>query len=34
LPNVHVCPPNAWDSDESREELKKEWMNNIIQDIK
>ena len=34
LPNVHVCPPNAWDSDESREELKKEWMGNIIQDIK
>jgi phosphoglycerate dehydrogenase-like enzyme len=34
LPGVHVCPPNAWDSDESREELKKEWMNNIIQDAR
>lgn len=34
LPNVHVCPANAWDSDESRENLKKEWMNNIIKDIK
>lgn len=34
MPGVHVCPANAWDSDESREELKKEWMNNIISHIK
>jgi phosphoglycerate dehydrogenase-like enzyme len=34
LPNVHICPPNAWDSDESREDLKKEWMNNVINSIK
>ena len=34
LPGVHVCPPNAWDSDESREDLKKEWMNNVIDSIK
>jgi phosphoglycerate dehydrogenase-like enzyme len=34
LSGVHVCPPNAWDSDESREDLKKEWMNNVIDSIK
>lgn len=34
IPNVHVCPPNAWDSDESREDLKKAWMDNVIKDIK
>lgn len=33
LPGVHVCPPNAWDSDESRENLKEEWMGNVIGDI-
>lgn len=33
MPSVHVCPPNAWDSDESREDLKGAWMDNVIKDI-
>jgi len=33
MPSVHMCPPNAWDSDESREDLKRVWMDNVIKDI-
>jgi phosphoglycerate dehydrogenase-like enzyme len=30
LKNVHLCPADAWDSDESRQLLKKIWVENMI----